>query len=175
MAPEERSELVNTLENSREEFNTAASGISESQARVSPEAGRWSVLQCVEHVTIVEERFLSRLEGAGRTAAPPVNKEREAHLAARVINRTERAEAPEPVRPAGRFTSLAEALAGFNAARTRTVRFAEAQGAGIYSLASEHPRFGPLNGAELLVIMAGHARRHAEQIREVRAALAPQV
>ena len=167
----ERSELVQTLENSREEFNAAAGGISELQASVRAEPGRWSVLECVEHVTIVEERFLSRLEGAGQTATPPADKQREADLAARVTNRAERAQAPEPVRPSGRFSSLAEALDGFNAARTRTVQFAEGQGNAVYSLASEHPRFGPLNGAELLIIMAGHARRHAAQIREVRAAL----
>ena len=44
MAPEERSEIVQILENSRREFNAAAGGVAESQASVRPEAGRWSVL-----------------------------------------------------------------------------------------------------------------------------------
>jgi hypothetical protein len=34
-------------------------------------------------------------------------------------------------------------------------------------LAVEHPRFGTVNGVGLLVLMAGHARRHAAQIREL--------
>ena len=42
----------------------------------------------------------------------------------------------------------------------------------LYSVSIEHARFGVMNGVELLHTIAGHARRHAEQIREVRANLA---
>jgi hypothetical protein len=171
MAPEERSEIVQILENSRQEFNAAAGGVSETQAQISPEAGRWSVLECVEHVAIVEDRFLGWLQKAERMETPRVDKQREADLAVRVPDRTNRAQAPEVVRPAGRFASLAQALAQFNATRTRAIQFADQRRGDLYSLASEHPRFGPVNGAELMVIIAGHARRHAAQIREVRAAL----
>jgi hypothetical protein len=172
MAPEERTEIVQDLEHSRQEFNTIAAGISESQAKMSPQAGRWSVLECVEHVVSVEERFLSRLESAPRAESPRIDKQKEKELAVRVPDRTARAEAPEPVRPAGRFATLAQALDSFNDVRTRTVRFAETRAADLHSLLLEHPRFGVLNGAEMLVLMAGHARRHAEQLREVKAAVA---
>jgi len=171
MAPEERSEIVQILENSRQEFNAAASGFAESQAKISPEEGRWSVLQCVEHVVVVEDVFFGRLQGAERMPAPRVDKQKEAELVARVPNRTTRAQAPEHVRPSDRFATLAEAIEQFNASRARTIRFAQERGDDLYSMASEHPRFGPINGIELLVIMAGHARRHAEQIREVRSTL----
>jgi uncharacterized damage-inducible protein DinB len=171
MPSEETGETLNVLEHTRQEFNAAAGGVSESQANARPEAGRWSVLECVEHVTIVEERFVRWLERAERLEAPTVDKQKEAELLARVANRAIRAVAPEPVRPAARFTSLAEALEHFNAARTRTMQFAEERGADLYWLATEHPRFGPMNGAEMMSVIAGHARRHAEQIREVRAAL----
>jgi hypothetical protein len=80
-------------------------------------------------------------------------------------------QAPEAVLPGGRFTTLAQALEQFNAGRTRSIQFAEDRCDELYFLASEHPRFGPVNGVELLIIIAGHCRRHAEQIRETRAAL----
>jgi uncharacterized damage-inducible protein DinB len=171
MAPEERSEIVQTLENSRQELNAAVKSVSESQASASPGAGRWSVLECLEHVTAVEERFLQRLEQAERTAAPRSDKQREAELSALVTDRAQRAQAPEPVRPAGRFTSAAQALQQFNAVRTRTIQFADERAADLYSLAADHPRFGPRNGIEMLLILAGHAQRHAEQIREATAAV----
>jgi hypothetical protein len=47
------------------------------------------------------------------------------------------------------------------------VEFAKARYADLYSLDLEHRRFGRVNGIELMVIIAGHARRHAEQIREL--------
>ncbi|HLK48131.1 MAG TPA: DinB family protein [Bryobacteraceae bacterium] len=171
MSPETRSEIVQILEGSRNDFVEAVRGVTEAQAQAHPQAGRWSVLECVEHVTTVEVRFLGRLENAPREGAPPLDKEKESALQARVQSRANRAEAPEPVRPTGRFSTLGAALAAFQAARDCTVRFAERESAALYQRAESHPRFGPLNGMELLIIMAGHARRHAEQIRELKAAL----
>ena len=171
MTPEQRTDLVDALEKSRQEFQDAVAGVNEEQAGAKPDPARWSVLECVEHVTVVEEIFLSRLETAPRLESPRVDKQREADLAARVPDRTNRAEAPERVRPTGRFTSLAEAMDGFHTARTRTLRFAEDRAADLYSLSLEHPRFGSLNGAEFLVLIAGHARRHAAQIQEAKSVL----
>lgn len=171
MAPEERSEIVDVLENSRRELNAAAASLSESQASAAPGPGRWSVLECLEHVIAVEERFLSRLEKAEKTGPARTDKDKEAELAALVTDRSKRAQAPEPVRPAGRFTCLADALEHFNAVRGRTIRFAQFRAADLYFLAAEHPRFGPRNGLEMLLIISGHAQRHAEQMREATAAI----
>lgn len=171
MAPEERSEIVQCLEDSRKEFCAAVEGISEEHAKISPSAGRWSVLQCAEHVAVVEQRFLGRLEAADQPPAPPLDKQKEAELASKVVDRGNRAQAPDPAQPSGRFATLAQALEYFNAARTRTIEFATVRCGDLYQLAWEHPRFGLLNGTEVLVITAGHARRHAAQIREVRSSL----
>ncbi|MBV8845737.1 MAG: DinB family protein [Bryobacterales bacterium] len=171
MTPEERIELIPLLEASREEFLDAASGISEAQASAKPGPGKWSVLECVEHVATVEERFLKRLETAPRSNAPRVDKQKELDLAARVPDRTVRAEAPEPARPTGRFASLAEAMDRFNANRAQTIRFAKDSAAELYWLSLDHPRFGPMNGSEFMVVIASHARRHAAQIRETKTAL----
>jgi len=83
--------LCKLLEDSRKVFHEAAAGISESQASTSPGEGRWSVLQCTEHVTIVEERFLGFLENAGRLilARNPIQPKRPISMA-RVTNRTTR-------------------------------------------------------------------------------------
>jgi hypothetical protein len=62
-------------------------------------------------------------------------------------------------------------LQQFQNARNTTLQFARERAADLYTLASMHPAFGSLNGVEALMIIAGHARRHADQIREVRAAL----
>ena len=171
MAPSETIEIIEILERSKEDFHAAASGLPESLANTRPEENRWSVLECVEHVATVEEIFLKRLAGGEYTEAPPEDKVKEAALAARVVDRSTRRQAPETVVPKGRFASLAEGLERFHAARGRTVQFARERAAELYSLASAHPVFGPLNGVEALTIIAFHSRRHAEQIREVRSAL----
>jgi len=171
MAPQEKSQIVRDLERGREEFLAALTGMSEAEARRRADPERWSVLDCVEHVAFVENRFLGWLRDARKLDAPRIDKHKEAGLSARVPDRSTRVKAPEAVVPSGRYATLEQALAEFNAARTRSIHIAAEQGDALYSLATEHPRFGPVNGVELMVIIAGHARRHAEQIRETRAAL----
>lgn len=170
MAPQEKTEIVQHLERSREEFLAALEGITEAQAKVRPDPERWSVLECLEHVTFVEDRFYGWLEKAAKQDSPHRDREKELKLMAMVPDRSARAKSPEAALPTGRWT-LQEAIDEFNARRTRSIRFAEDHCNDLYFLATEHPRFGPVNGVELLIISAGHARRHAEQIRETRAAL----
>lgn len=88
-----------------------------------------------------------------------------------VTDRQSRAQAPEPVQPTGRFSSLAQGLDEFSRTRARTIEFAQAHSDDLSCYPLEHRRFGPVNGCEMMIIIAGHARRHAEQIRETKAAL----
>ena len=169
MAPQEQSEILQCLKDSRAEFHAAADGVSETQATVRPAEGRWSILDCVEHIVIAEGRFLGWLQNPLGDPAPPMDKQKEAKLLLGVASRDQRVQAPDPVRPTGRFATLAEALEQFDAARSNSIRFAESTGAGLYSLAAKHVFFGPINGAEVMVLMAAHCRRHAAQIREIRA------
>jgi uncharacterized damage-inducible protein DinB len=171
MAPRERTELVHNLERSRQEFLAAVAGLTDSEAKLRPDPDRWSVLDCVEHVTSVEERFLGWLQAAEKLDSPCVDKEKEAGLTQRIPDRSMRLQAPEAAWPKGRFTSLEQAMEQFNTGRTRSIQFAEDRSDDLYLLASAHPRLGPMNGVEFLLIIAGHARRHAQQIRETRAAL----
>jgi hypothetical protein len=66
---------------------------------------------------------------------------------------------------------LSDALAEFKATRNRSVQLIQERGADLYSVRANHPYFGDLNGAELIQLIDGHARRHADQIREICEAL----
>jgi hypothetical protein len=171
MAPQESVDILECLKDSRVEFLAAAEGLSEAQAKATPAPGRWSVVECVEHVIAAETRFLGWLRKPDTEPAPPVNKEREAMILSRVAGRATAIEAPEAVRPSGRFVTLAEALAEFEAIRGQSIQLVESQGPGLYSLAVKHPFLGVCNGAEAMVLIAAHSRRHAAQIREIRSAL----
>jgi hypothetical protein len=171
MGPAERSEIIEIIEKSTNDFRAATAGVPESLAKIRPEADRWSVLDCVEHVTTVEEIFLVRLAGGTPREAPPEDKPKEATLAKWLSDRSSRRQAPEAILPKGRFATLAEGLEGFRSVRARSLQFARDHVADLYTLTSSHPAHGPLNGMEALIILAGHSSRHADQIREIRAAL----
>jgi len=111
------------------------------------------------------------IAGGEQTGAPPEDKAKEAKVAARIADRSSRIQAPDAILPKGRFASLAEGMEQFDGARGRSVQFARERAADLYTLAAAHPALGPLNGVEALIIIASHSRRHAEQIREARAAI----
>ncbi len=81
-------------------------------------------------------------------------------------SRLNKVETPEPMRPQGRFTNLETALAAFQATRDRSVKAARDRGETHSSVGARHPFFGAVNGVELINMIDGHARRHADQIRE---------
>ena len=165
-------ELLRLLEDTRGEVQAAVKGLGATEACACPAPGRWSVLECLEHITTVEQLFLGRLQHAASTDVPAMDKQREASFLERISSRVQRIEAPEPVRPSGRYAAVSEALAAFDAARAETVSFAQARQAELYSIAVTHPRFGPLNGYEFLILIAAHSRQHSQQMREARAAVA---
>ena len=174
MAPQQKtqSEIVKHLEDGRLDLLAAVAGLSDAQAKMRPDPARWSALDCVEHVTIVEDRFLGWLATAKPLEAPNPDQQKEAGVLARVTDRSTRIQAPDAIHPAGRFATLEQALEQFNANRNRSVQTAIDRYHELYHLGVEHPRLGAMNGVELMLLITGHARRHAEQIREVRAALA---
>ncbi|MGC4050507.1 MAG: pentapeptide repeat-containing protein [Paludibaculum sp.] len=84
-------------------------------------------------------------------------------------NTLEKREAPAAVRPQSRFATLEEARAAFLKTRDQAIRQVEERGEALYALGVKHPFFGSVNGAELVQLMDGHARRHADQIRALAA------
>src|ERR1041385_2629310 len=140
--------LASLLEAGRRDFLEATHDLTPANASAKPSPERWSVLECIEHVAVVEGRFLGWI-AAGSVAAPPRDEEKEMRLYNSLRNRESKFEAPEAVRPQGRFETLAAALAEFNAARDRSIQMVQERGDSLYSIGATHGRFGNLNGVEV--------------------------
>ncbi len=164
-------DLLRLLEESRQELYDAVAGLGEGQAAEAPGTGGWSALECVEHLAIVEERARQRLAGAARGESG--TESRIEFLSRAVEGRERRVEAPAPVVPAGRFRTLAEALAAFGRERDATLATVAGLAADLSYLTSRHPVLGILNGEEMVAVLAAHTRRHAAQVREMRGQASP--
>ena len=171
MEANEKAEILRALERGQEAFLDTLSAITGDLATKSPGAGRWSVLECAEHVAISEEFLFSQVTQATRSDVPLINPEREAGILARGADRTTAFASPEVGRPAGRFSTLADAVQHFLASRELTVRFVESCDEDLRSRLTAHPLLGPINCYEALLLMAVHPQRHAQQIQEIKAAL----
>ena len=160
------SRILAFLESSTEELTKAARAAGQHSRSGSPDAPGWNVVQCVEHVGLVEERFLAMIQKADH-APGPRSEENEARVHGLAASREVRVAAPEPTHPADRFQTVDDALAYFETARAANVRYLTEHADELCSPVLQHPRFGSVNGLELMCIAAGHASRHAVQIREM--------
>ncbi len=157
--------LLAVLEDGRADVLGALEGLSDVQALAKPAPERWSPLECMEHIVTVEDRFLGWI-ATGSVIEPVQDDEKAAKLFGMVTNRSTKAQAPEAVHPTGQFRTVAEAVEAFNAARDRSVQVVKARSTELLGVGVKHPRFGEMNAAELVHLIAGHACRHAAQIRE---------
>lgn len=153
--------LISILQAGRRDFLEAVA----VKANIKPRSG-WSVLECLEHVVAVEERHLAWLTSA-EEIVPVRDAEKELRLFSIMRSRLNKVQTPEAFVPCGRFATIESALAAFEAARAALADAVRVKAETIYAIGVTHPSFGEVNGAELVQLADGHARRHAEQIREI--------
>lgn len=172
---DEKERVLADLESGREALLDVLTGVTEDVAVVSPVPGKWSVLECVEHLAVSEEYLFGQIEASHASEVATLNEKREALIVARGLDRTRTIESPEVGRPAARFSTLAEAVQSFLAARERTVRFVESCGEDLRAKSTWHPIVGIVNCHETLLMIAVHPHRHARQIAEIKSALIDRV
>lgn len=172
MEAHEKGKTLANLEEGRKAVLHALSGVTGEVAAKRPAPGRWSVLECVEHLAISEDYLFSQIAASRYSDAAMANKDREATIPLRGVDRTRAVQTPEAARPTGRFSTLRGAEEHFIASRERTIRFVEDCGEDLRCRLTSHPLVGTVNCHEMLLIMAAHAHRHSKQIEEIKAALA---
>ena len=170
MDVDERQKLVGELERGRKELLDAVDGLTDEAAARVPEAGRWSVLECVEHVATAEDYLFSQIAAAQPADGELLSRDREARILARGVDRSWKVSSPEAGLPHGRFGSLQEAVERFLASRERTMRFVANCEHDLRGKLTTHPIIGKANCYEMVLMMAIHPMRHAKQILEIRGA-----
>jgi uncharacterized damage-inducible protein DinB len=171
MEAADREFLLALLADTQQEFCESAKGLSEEQARMRPEPDHWSVLECVEHVCLVEDAMFVRFTTKLAPSEAPADRSREEIVRQIAANRGRKFSAPEHVQPTGRFPSLAAALEHFNQSRARSIEYIRRLELDPHAYTAQHPVAGAVSGQEFLLILAQHPARHAEQIREIRRTL----
>jgi uncharacterized damage-inducible protein DinB len=167
----DKARLLADLEAGRSALIAALTGVSEDRASRNPSPEKWSILQCVEHLAIVEDNLLSRITAAQPSDAPPMDPRRETLIVARALDRTRPRQAPEVALPTGRFPTLSAALQHFLAGRERTLRFVEQCTDDLRRRRTTHPVIGEVTCHEVLLLIATHPLRHVQQIEEIKAAV----
>jgi hypothetical protein len=167
----DREQILRLIAESYAALVAAASGVSDEGARKRPEPERWSVLECVEHVILVEDGVFASISAHSTPGAPAVEPRREGQILRGMTKREYKISAPEFAEPTGRYSSLPVALQEFRKRRARTVAYVEQYQDDPRNRTTLHPVLGPVNCQEMFLVLALHPARHALQIREARQSL----
>jgi hypothetical protein len=164
----DRQFVLEELKASEAALLEAIAHLSAARARFKPDPARWSILECVEHVGLVEDAMREAvLRGTPGEPSAKSNPERDRYIAAASRDRSRTFSAPEVARPSGRFATIEDARQYFLASRERTRAFVEQCRENLREQWTLHPLLGRMDCHTCLVLLAAHPARHAAQIREL--------
>lgn len=165
----DKKEIARVLQDGVDALAEALRDVDEAAAALRPQPESWSVLECVEHIALTEEALLARLKEAKPADESREDRAREARFQELALNRLRRIDAPEPVIPKPGLQSLAETCERFERIRGETMRYVEEFEGDLRWWLTTHPLITrPVNGYEMLLLIALHPKRHAQQIADIR-------
>jgi hypothetical protein len=169
----ERARLVKDLEETRAALLASVQGLSEAQVRFRPAPDRWSVAEVAEHIALAEERLYGVVTDKVLRGPPPPELRGRAPDDERVrrslLDRGARRQAPEVLRPTGRFPTLGAAVGAFEKGRERTLALARSTQEDLRGHGAPHPVLQLLDGYQWLLVLSSHCARHTAQIEEIKA------
>jgi uncharacterized damage-inducible protein DinB len=161
------------LHATRKKFLDTVSGLTEAQMKWKPGPDRWSVLEVAEHLTVSEQEIFRIIQQQVKGKENPEKRTeirvKDEEIAARMADRSRKFQAPETIRPSGRWNSMEELTAEFKQRRDRTIRYVEKTEEPLRSHVFAHPAFGALDAYQWFMLVAGHTERHVRQMLEVKA------
>lgn len=160
------------LQRTAKELRQAVKGLTPEQLSFKAAPERWSVAECVEHIAL-SETFLRGI--ADKTLAAPAKadglearKANDAKILAMTPDRSQKFQAPEPLKPAGKFAGKA-GMAEFNRARKANLDYVKTTTADLRAHVAPHPVLKEMDVYQWLLTLSAHTERHTKQILEVKA------
>ena len=168
----DRDRALQYLESTRQGVLDATAGLSQAQWSFKPAPDRWSVAEVVEHIAAAEDYLMGMVTSQVMKApARPAGEDVKAiddMVVATIPDRSQKKQAPEPLKPTNRFGTPQGSLKHFTDARAQTEAFLKTHD-DLREHAIDSPMGKKLDGYEWLLFVAGHSERHTKQINEVKA------
>jgi hypothetical protein len=168
----DRSKEIAYLKQTRAAIVKATRGLSPAQWNFKSGPDRWSVAEVMEHIAAAEDYIFGMVaEKVMKTPASPSGEDTGAvdSLVLKAIpDRTNKQQAPEPLKPTNRFGSPQASLQHFLDSRKKTLAFAKSE-KDLRAHAIDSPLGKKLDAYEWVLFIAAHSDRHTKQILEVKA------
>jgi hypothetical protein len=168
----DKDKAIRYLEDTRQRVVEATAGLSPAQWSFKPGPDRWSVAEVTEHIAAAEDLLFGMITTQVMKAPPrPEGEEVKAIdelVLSAVPDRTNKKQAPEPLKPTNRFGSPEASLKHFLEARQQTIDFLKNHD-DLRAHATDSPIGKKLDAYEWVLFISAHSERHTKQINEVKA------
>jgi hypothetical protein len=171
LTEQERLTLQKHLQLTRQAFLESISGLSDAQWTFKAGPDRWSIAEVAEHIAVSETTILQLVTDKilkGPAVPRDPNAMSDEQLVAGVLDRTNRFQAPEMLRPTNRWATRDALAKDFIAARDKTEAYVKATTDDLHGHSAPHPVFKMLDGYQWVLLLSAHSGRHTAQINEVK-------
>ncbi len=168
---EERKFAVDHLKKTQEDLLNAVNGLTEAQLNFKAAPERWSVLECVQHITMASQGLWQFTEATLKQNTDTLKSQvkDDQQLIKMVEDRSMKAQAPETMLPGkSPYHTLAETVDAFKADRSKLIDYIQKTTEDMRSHVAKMPA-GPLDSYQLVLLISAHTTRHTQQINEVKA------
>ena len=155
----------------RDDFVKQLTGLSDAQLNFRAAEGRWTIGEIAEHIIIVENALRGFVEGGMKSPVPACKDEfriTDVSVILTITNRQQKFQAPEQVRPNGRWKTVPDLLTNFGTTRQTSIDYMKNMKDDMRSHFASMP-LGKLDAFQGFLFMIGHSERHLAQLKEVKA------
>ena len=167
----ERKFAKDFLKETKSDLTKSVKGLSEAQLKYKTAPDRWSVEDCLKHIAAAEMGLRQMLDNNLKQPATPEKRSEvkvtDDNLIKMIENRTNKAQAPEQLRPENTpFKSADEALTSFKENRDKLIDFVKNTNEDLRNHLVDLP-FGKIDAYQMVLFISAHSNRHTQQIKEV--------
>jgi hypothetical protein len=173
LTQEERDFALKNLQATHDAFLQSASGVSDRQWKFKAGPDRWSIAEVAEHITIAESTLGGLIET--KIMATPLTPEKRAEVKGKdetvlkaLTDRSHKAQAPEFLKPTGRWATKDELVKAFEEARKSLMAYVRTTNDDLRDHFAPHPVLGTMDAYQWILLISAHSERHTKQIEEVK-------
>jgi hypothetical protein len=173
LSKKERDFAVKLLNDTQNDIVSKVKGLSNAQLKYKPAPDRWSVEECLKHIAVTEQALWLMTDSILKQTPNPTQrseiKSTDEQVVQMIENRTQKVKTMDPFKPENTpFTSSTDALASFNTNRAKLIAYVKTTQDDLRSHVTAFP-FGHIDCYQVILFIAAHSNRHAQQIEEVKA------
>jgi hypothetical protein len=166
----ERKYALNLLQDTENNVLKKVKGLTTEQLNFKADPSSWSVAECVEHIAISENNIFGFAQMGLKEPADPSKRSEikmtDEDIVKMITDRSNKRKTQEAFEPTGKFGSFDATLSEFKTKRDNNINYIRTTSDDLRNHYNDFP-FGKLDTYQTIIFMAGHSKRHTDQIDEV--------